>query len=134
MANGAELTEEELGRLGLAFHRCELVACPRCTSRIAAEAAPYMGKASIDVVFYCERCGASGRFRPQDIREEWSDAQWHRICDAYYRHGRAECPYDAASLCGGKDPTLGSHAAHLWCPVCGRSRYGDVRGLADTVE
>lgn len=134
MADQRELTSEELVLLGTAHHRSELVGCPRCTSRIAAEAAPYGGKLSVDVVFYCERCGASGRYKPVDIRDAWSDAQWNRICDDFYRHGQAECPYDRAKLWGGKDPTLGSHAAHLYCPVCGRSRYGDVRGLADTVD
>ena len=128
------LTEGELRALGEAFHRGELVGCPRCTSRLHPEAAPYMPKRSVDVAFHCDRCGASGRFEPKDLRDGWSDAQWQVICDSFYRHDFAICPYDGARLWGGKDPTLGAHAAHLWCPVCGASRYGDVRGIAETVE
>lgn len=134
MTNAPELTASELVELGEALHRGQVVGCPRCGSRLQAQSYPYIPKRSVDVYFYCDRCGTHGRFEPQDVRDDWSDAQWQRICNQYYRDGEARCPFDHARLWGGKDRTLGSHAAHLWCPICGAARYGDVQGTAATVE
>jgi len=133
MPDSPQLNEAEIKTLGEAFHRGQLIGCPRCGARLHGELRPY-NKRSVDVFFYCERCGARGSYEPQDIREGWSDAQWKQICDQYYRHGEARCPFDDAILGGGKDPTQGSHAAHLSCPICGAWRYGDVRGFAELTE
>jgi len=128
------MSESDLKERGEAFHRGQVIGCPRCGSRLGAQTCPYIPKRSVDIYLYCERCGACGRYEPKDIREDWSDAQWQRICDQYYRDGEARCPFDDAKVWGGKDRTLGSHAAHLWCPICGAAHYGDVRGLAEVVE
>ncbi len=134
MSSSHEISQSELVELGEGCHRGQIIGCPRCGSRLRPETCPYVPKRSVDIYFYCERCGACGRYEPKDIRDDWSDAQWQKICDEYYREGEARCPFDGAIVWGGKDQTLGSHAAHLRCPICGAARYDDARGNAKMSE
>src|SRR5437867_12867707 len=91
-------TSDELETIGWAFHRGQVAGCPRCNARVKAEVAAYVGKASVDVEFWCPRCGESGRFQPKDVGGEWTPDERSRIVEVFRRNETALCPDDSARL------------------------------------
>ena len=107
--------------MGRAFHCGQVVGCPRCNARVRAKEAAYMGKASVDVVFWCPGCSEDGRYQPVDSAEEWTAEEREKMVDDYRRNNLALCPDDGGRVWVIPDPSLGStRLASVSCPICGK--------------
>jgi hypothetical protein len=116
----ADFTTSQLESMTLAYHRQELVACPRCEARIEPKAHfDSSGFGPDHVLFLCPGCQGYGRYTPPTAPSPWSDEQIRQIVLDDRRHGEARCPEDGAVL---RVAPLGERERHYHCPFCGRRR------------
>lgn len=102
------------------------VQCPICQGPVQIEEEGAMGKATVDLLMTCRRCGESALYAEPHLEAmnlQWTHDQKIAIVERYWANGFARCPIDQARLDVQEIRAMGQAATPIivWCKRCGRN-------------